>query len=61
MNEIIKEVSEVTIEFANNGFVIKASGRTTNDDWIEEKVIATDLLAVTDAINYYSKVYKGTV
>lgn len=44
--EVVKGVSSVDIEFADNGFVVNYRGEDVNDDWAEAKVLCTDLAEV---------------
>jgi hypothetical protein len=57
MSKITKEVNDVTVEFCTNGFVLKASGRDDNDDWVEDKIICLSLIDLTSEINNYRKFY----
>lgn len=58
--KITKEVSEVTIEFAGNGYIVKASGRDDNDEWVEDKAICLVSAEVHDVIAHFYKIYLGT-
>lgn len=41
--EVVRDVSSVEIEFADNGFVISYSGYTADDEWADAKIICRDL------------------
>jgi len=44
--EVVKDVTSVEIEFADNGFVISYRGYTADDDWADAKIICKDLSEV---------------
>ena len=41
--KLTKGVDECTVEFADNGFVVRASGRNSEDDWTDIKLICGSL------------------
>lgn len=48
--EVVKGVSSVDIEFADNGFVVNYRGDDANGDWAEAKIICNDLAEVGNLI-----------
>ena len=51
---IVKEVSNVTIEFAENGFIVDYSGRDESGDWKSAKVIFNDFDSLSKHLSYVS-------
>ena len=59
---IVKEVTNVEIEFAENGFVVNYSGRNEEDDWKgTKKIFASfdDLTAHLQEVYYELSEYKN--
>jgi hypothetical protein len=50
VGKVTKEVSEMTIEFADNGFVVRYSGRDDDDDWSDTKIIVNDIDTLCDKV-----------
>ena len=44
--EVVRDVSSVEIEFADNGFIVSYRGYTADDDWADAKIICRDLTEV---------------
>jgi len=49
---IVKEVSNLSIDFAANGFVVKYSGRNEEADWQSIKQIFTNFDDLTAHLQY---------
>lgn len=56
--KLTKEVDECSVEFADNGFVVRANGRNANDDWTSMKIICPNLDAVFSTIKALSDLPK---
>jgi hypothetical protein len=41
--EVVKDVSEFTVEMADNGFIVRYNGRDMDDDWADAKRIVPDM------------------
>lgn len=50
MSKVTKGVDEITIELADNGFIVKYSGRDDEDDWANDKVLVLSLQELFDTI-----------
>jgi hypothetical protein len=46
--EITSKVTDMSIEFMDNGYNIRYSGRDADDDWVEARLVMTDINAVID-------------
>ena len=44
--EVVRDVSSVEIDFADNGFVISYRGYTADDEWADAKIVCRDLAEV---------------
>lgn len=53
MSKVTKGVSDFTVEFADNGFVLRYSGRDNEDNWADCKMIVPSL---TELIKEIEKV-----
>jgi|SaaInlStandDraft_1057018.scaffolds.fasta_scaffold310727_2 hypothetical protein len=49
MNKIVKDVSDFSVDFCENGYVLNYSGRTEEDDYNNTKKVFTNW----DACNEY--------
>ena len=56
--KLTKDVEECSVEFADNGFVVRANGRNTDDDWTSMKIICPNLDGVFGAIKALSELPK---
>jgi len=43
MYKVTKEVSDFNVELANNGVIIRYSGRDDEGNWTEDKIVMPDL------------------
>lgn len=46
--QIVSKVTDVSIEFMDNGYNIRYSGRDADDDWVEARLVMTDINAVIE-------------
>jgi hypothetical protein len=46
MYKVTKGVDTVEIEIANNGYIMRYSGRDAADDWVADKIVMPDLRTV---------------
>jgi hypothetical protein len=52
LNNVHKEVdTDLTVTIASNGFVVKVSGRSNNDDWSNVTVICNTINDLETLIN----------
>lgn len=53
--ENIKEVDEVDVEFASNGFIVKFNGRNERDDWENISHITQNIDEVYEIIKLFAE------
>jgi len=41
--DIVKEVNDFSVDIADNGFVLNYSGRNNDDDWVNTKLVFTEV------------------
>ena len=46
MYKVTKGVDTVEIEIANNGYIMRYSGRDAGDEWVADKIVMPDLRTV---------------
>jgi hypothetical protein len=56
--KLAKRGDNVTITFADNGFLLEASGRDSNEDWADIKVVVGNLELLNQALETLSKLPK---
>jgi hypothetical protein len=56
--KLTKDVEECSVEFADNGFVVRANGRNADDDWTSMKIICPTLDGVFNCIKQLSDLPK---
>jgi hypothetical protein len=49
-NEIVSGVTDISISFADNGFVVEYSGQDDQEDWQSAKLVLTSLDAVLETV-----------
>lgn len=50
MNNFKKVNDNFEVTIANNGYMIDISGRDSEDDWVRNKIVCTDLEQLLDTI-----------
>lgn len=55
MQTVSKQVESVTIDFADNGFILTYSGRDDQDNWADAKLILNNF---EEVFKHIEKVYK---
>ena len=53
-----KRGDNVTVTFADNGYMLEASGRNDRDDWVDIKVVLSNLEQLNQALETISKLPK---
>ena len=53
-----KRGDNVTITFADNGFMLEASGRDDKDDWVDIKVVLTNMEGLNQALETIAQLPK---
>ena len=48
--KLIKIDEDVTVSFADNGFIVSATGRDANDDWANAKILCNTLEEVSELL-----------
>ena len=48
----------VTITFADNGYMLEASGRNDKDDWVDIKVVLTNMEGLNQALETIAQLPK---
>lgn len=52
--KLVKEVKECTVEFADNGFIVRANGRDNEGDWTDMVKICQTMEDVVDLMKKLS-------
>lgn len=55
MQIVSKEVESVTIDFADNGFILTYSGRDFDDNWTDAKLILNTFQEVFEHVEHVYK------
>ena len=53
-----KRGDNVTVTFADNGYMLEASGRNDRDDWVDVKVVLSNLDQLNQALESISRLPK---
>jgi hypothetical protein len=56
--KMAKRGDNVTVTFADNGYMLEASGRDDRDNWVDVKVVLSNLEQLNQAIETLSKLPK---
>ena len=56
--KMAKRGDSVTVTFADNGYMLEASGRNDRDDWVDIKVVLTNLDQLNQALESISRLPK---
>ena len=55
---MIKRGDNVTITFADNGYMLEASGRDDRDNWVDIKVVLTNMEGLNQALETIAQLPK---
>jgi len=56
--KMAKRGDNVTVTFADNGYMLEASGRNDRDDWVDIKVVLSNLDQLNQALESISRLPK---
>jgi len=56
--KMAKRGDNVTVTFADNGYMLEASGRNDRDDWVDVKVVLSNLDQLNQALESISRLPK---
>jgi hypothetical protein len=56
--KMAKRGDNVTVTFADNGYMLEASGRNDRDDWVDVKVVLSNLDQLNQALETISRLPK---
>ena len=57
-DKMTKRGDNVTITFADNGYMLEASGRNDRDDWVDIKVVLTNMEGLNQALETIAQLPK---
>ena len=59
--EIVSNVTDIQIEFMDNGYNVRYSGRDADDDWSEVRLVMTGIDTVVDHLKMVDAKLKSSV